>query len=551
MLDFQRFVTLVCDNAPPSTLTERFVKNYNIIYGPNRDDELQCEKLHPIKQEEYDFLYQIFERAMEPTLSGYTRFVQSAMEKALKRAHISTLNTLPEPAIHARVEAVATPATPAGLEEHMQHKSHEQMTQMMVETPKSTGMTVDEEHKGTDDQHQQQQQHTDHQQHRMEEPQYHQKQHEDGGSVDGIFSDEESEKKPMLTTIKLTKEIVENIFDNMKSNNKPITEDRKLYFKNMFQKFYVDNMFDLEMALKKVYKNYVLTETYAKYMQQYLHHFLKLLQQAHSSGMLNLNVDNIRDAPIYNTLKYAHESSKCTVSSPDTRPLHLKNIDWKDIRDAVFNFSYTILEDLKDARKYVDIPTSDIQSAIRMRLYTHDIAPRRDEYRSLISLRDHIEGLKENYFNNKTDCIILEDYSTYDAFSMFKIKLEGNTADLLDYLRERIRDKGYKYLFARKSDKIMTPEEWEELCMNDFQRVCGHKLSTLDLRYLYLQDPEVRKAVEQPFERIQTIVNMGHTLKEHFTLCMEEDPTGSGNKKRKAEDFPVDAAASKSQRKVE
>ena len=353
-------------------------------------------------------------------------------------------------------------------------------------------------------------------------------------SLDGLGSEVEEYVAPK--NIKLSKDVVEEIIDNLDGKIHP--NEQKLQMKTLLKKLYLDDMLDLEFALKKLFNAAVMSDKYFKFFDKNVQFLLIILKQAVQSRILDMSVENYLDIPCVKLLNYAFKSNKITLLEEDTRPTQLnpKKVSWREhVWEPVHEFSLKVLKDLKDDEESVRI--SDIQTAIRVRLYTHDNAPRRDEFRSLTTKQNRQEG--ENYFNVKDETIVLEDYETRKAFSTYDMKLDAHTAELLNYLKQKKRDVDEKYLFSTTSDEIPTADEWEDLCEQDFDRVCGHKLSTRYIRFLFLQNPEIRVNLDNPFHRIQTIVDMGHTLKEHF--CLYED----SSRKRKAEDGNEPAASKK------
>lgn len=330
----------------------------------------------------------------------------------------------------------------------------------------------------------------------------------------GNDTDAEGEHEELPIT--LNRSIVEDIIDHMQQDNEPYTDNRKQHIKTAFQKIYDSNgIFDIEHALQKTILAYIVkfnAKTYISFMQT----FKQLLKDACHEKILPFDFAKSRINKIISLACNAHQLPP--IKNVDTYRASAKSYPiWRELEHKVLSYVKPILAHIHE-KDYHLVDIEDLKTALRTMLYVREHPPRRDEYRLLVERRLSDTG-RFNLFIAKNAKIHLEDYATFPMYGVFEFKLSDDTADLFDELCRRQEDAQVLYIFGCSSDPDHPPTEidWEEAVIKDFVKIANRELDTLALRTIYLA--HVKALIKNdPIKRIETVVDMGHCLQEHFVL---------------------------------
>jgi hypothetical protein len=135
----------------------------------------------------------------------------------------------------------------------------------------------------------------------------------------------------------------------------------------------------------------------------------------------------------------------------------MSRIHFEEIEYAVDTYTGKFISAV-ERDEYASLTDDQLRTCIRLRLYTIDNAPRRDEYRSL-----HIVPDVDNWYNKKTGEITLNNFATGKAYAEYVFKVSKGTKILLDELAYRLEERGEVGFF-----NIPTKEQWDEICRKDF-----------------------------------------------------------------------------------
>ena len=516
-LDVQRFLTLVCSHSPPSSLTERFISNHHIVLNKSN------ATLHPISNEEFLFLLDLFKKNNEPALAGWTLFIKSALEENSStsisppsKESVVEANVLENPHVvrscHVTAPSVTIQTLPEAVKkdvredietsEHMNVSTESVGYEKVASEDGSLTVEIGDSENMMD---------------LCRDPNdlLKEKDFEISSGYSQMEQEQDSEEKDeepgQIPHFRITQDLVETIIDGLEN----VPDAKKCNFKSGLKKFYVDGFFDMKTSLRLLLKLGTAEKNRHNYEQ--LLQIFTVIPKSHALDQCGFAQKDLER--LITTLKWALESSRKgdLVKDKDIYS-EVQKVSWEELCKAVDDFSGNLLEQLDDSTFSHKVLTRDIQSAVRMRLYTFVLnPPRKDEYRYLLSYGDKLEE-PCNYFYSKHARIYLQKFDMVEAYGEAVVELDNITAILLDYLRRRQKENGFRYLFASKKDAPVSKISWEEMCMEDFKRITGHALDSTAVRTLFLNSADT-VSFEDPYKRIETIVKMGHCLREHYNLC--------------------------------